>query len=187
MCSMVPAISTTPANEVWVPIEGYAGQYDISTFGRVRSNGRFFQNVYVEYIDPILLSLQVLNHGYVYVKLKGRMIGVHRLVAKAFLPNPKNLPQVNHKDENKSNNNINNLEWCSSLYNINYGTGIKRRVLAFGKRIEQLSRDGKHIAYYENVNELVRINNGKYHGWNVRRAASGERPTAYGYKWRYIE
>jgi hypothetical protein len=82
---------------------------------------------------------------------------------------------------------VTNLEWCSSKYNINYGTGIKRRVLAFGKRIEQLSRNGEHIAYYENANEFARMNNGKYRGENVRRAASGERPTAYGYKWRYIE
>lgn len=184
---MEPATSTTPAVEVWVPIEGYGGQYDISTFGRVRSNGRFFQNVYIEYDEPILLKLQKYKSGYVYVKLSRRMFAVHQLVAKAFLPNHRNLRQVNHKDENKSNNNVNNLEWCSSLYNINYGTGIKRRALAYGKRIEQLSRDGKHIAYYENAAEFERINNGKYRGQHVRRAATGERPTAYGYKWRYVE
>ena len=189
MCNTVQEISTTPANEVWRPIDGYDGQYEVSTFGRVRSNWRMIIlcNMRLEYDNPLLMKLQDLGNGYLYVKLRGKMIGVHRLVASAFIPNPHNLPQVNHKDENKSNNNVTNLEWCSSKYNINYGTGIKRRVLAFGKRIEQLSRDGKHIAYYENVNELVRLNNGKYHGWNVRRVALGNRPTAYGYKWRYIE
>ena len=133
------------------------------------------------------MKLQDLGKGYLYVKLRGKMIGVHRLVASSFIPNPHNLPQVNHKDEDKSNNNVTNLEWCSSKYNINYGTRIQRRAILYGRRIEQLSRNGEHIAYYENANEFARMNNGKYRGENVRRAASGERPTAYGYKWRYIE
>ncbi len=112
--------------EIWKEIKGYEGLYEVSDLGRVRSLDR-----YVSYVNGQkhlhkgkVLSPGVSN-GYLQVSLcKNGEIKhplVHRLVADAFIPNPDNLPQVNHKDENPSNNMVVNLEWCSSEYNINYG------------------------------------------------------------------
>ena len=82
-----------------------------------------------------ILKTYIDKYGYAYVVLcknnKTHLATIHRLVAEAFIPNYNNLPQINHKDENKLNNNINNLEWCTCKYNINYGTRTKR---AFDKR-----------------------------------------------------
>lgn len=81
--------------------------------------------------EPILLS-PFLRHGYERVTLwengKKFNVSVHRLVAMAFIDNPNGYDEVNHKDENKTNNNVDNLEWCSHIYNMNYGTRNKRIV-----------------------------------------------------------
>lgn len=98
-----------------------------------------------------------------------RTFKVHRLVAEAFIPNKHNLPQVNHKDECKTNNNVNNLEWCTPKYNVNYGTALIRaqkninyKIIAEknknknGKRLYQYSTDGKLIKVYPAIREAVR-------------------------------
>ena len=100
-------------------INGYEGLYRIDDHGNVYS---IKSNKQISYF--------IRNNGYKRVTLfkngKSKNISIHRLVAIAFIPNPNDLPQVNHKDENKLNNNVDNLEWCSSKYNANYGTRIKR-------------------------------------------------------------
>ena len=101
--------------EVWKDIPHYEGQYQVSNLGRVYSIK-----------SGIFLSQKVkTNDGYLTVKLygngKSKREYVHRLVALAFIDNPKGLPQVNHKDENPENNNVSNLEWCDCKYNNNYG------------------------------------------------------------------
>lgn len=107
--------------ECWRSVKCYEGLYDVSSYGNIRrllKNGK---------IKPI--KLVTTQSGYVVVTLcnKGqRVVAVHRLVAEAFIPNPDNLPQVNHKDEDKTNNNVENLEWCTSKYNNNYGTRCER-------------------------------------------------------------
>lgn len=117
--------------ENWRDVRGYEGLYQVSDFGRVRSvphtvfKGRYGKM----YVTEKILH-QTQTRGYVYVSLCGhgnqKRVRVHRLVAEAFIPNPNNLPQVNHKDENPSNNKAENLEWCTSKYNTNYGTGRER-------------------------------------------------------------
>lgn len=106
-------------NEEWRDIKGYDGKYQISNTGRVKS---------IDYRNTGTskeLSLKC-NRGYFEVELckdgKGKFFKVHRLVAIAFLPNPQNLPCVNHKDENPSNNHVDNLEWCTPRYNSTYGS-----------------------------------------------------------------
>ena len=110
--------------EEWRNIEGYEGLYQISNLGRVKSLGN--NKTRKEKILNIIKN----NNGYVLVNLHKNKVKktclLHRLVAKTFLENPNNYPCVNHKDENKENNNINNLEWCTHQYNNTYGTRLER-------------------------------------------------------------
>ena len=113
--------------EIWIPVVGYEGLYEVSSYGRVRSldrydsrnhfrKGKLMNFIYEGEYLKVDFSKNGINKRYV----------VHRLVAKAFIPNPDNLPQINHKDEDKTNNRVDNLEWCDAKYNINYGTRQER-------------------------------------------------------------
>ena len=114
--------------EIWRPIEGYEGLYEVSSYGRVKSVDRYVKSKSNSYrlIKGKVLSGSITKYGYVRcnIKVNGVLKGyfVHRLVAEAFIPNPDNLPQVNHKNEVKSDNCVDNLEWCDAKYNLNYGT-----------------------------------------------------------------
>ena len=122
--------------EIWKDIEGYEGLYQVSNFGNVKSVKRVVKraNSTNLSVKERLLKERPNHKGYKMVSLskngKGKFCTIHRLVAKAFIPNPQNLPQVNHKDEDKMNNHADNLEWCTNKYNINYNNGaaIKRGV-----------------------------------------------------------
>lgn len=122
--------------EIWKDIDYLSNHYQVSNYGRVRSiykNGKM-----------LILSLNKHREGYLYAQLfhngKIKPIGVHRLVAKAFIPNPNNLPQVNHKDEDKTNNNVDNLEWCERKYNMNYGT----RKEIFSEKMKELMKNEEY-------------------------------------------
>lgn len=147
--------------EIWKAIEGYENLYEISNKGRLRSMDRSIpQQGRLQLYKGKLLSTYINNSGYVAIKLsknnKKRSFLVHRLVAVAFLPNPKQLPYINHKDEDKSNNNIENLEWCTAIYNINYGTSKKRRSVKMGKRIAMYSTNGKLVNIFYSIREAER-------------------------------
>lgn len=121
-------------NEIWKDVTGFEGLYRVSNVGRVRSVTRRIVRVDgIVYLKKgKLLKSFVTNKGYEYVMLndadrKQHLKTVHRLVAQAFIPNPYNLPIVNHKDENKLNNAASNLEWCTHAYN-NVYNGVNRRV-----------------------------------------------------------
>lgn len=112
--------------EEWKPICGYEGFYEISNYGRVKSLD------YNRTKQEKILRQGKNKYGYLMVVLykegKGKTIKVHRLVAQAFIPNPNNFRCVNHKDENKTNNCVDNLEWCDHKYNLNYKNTQARRV-----------------------------------------------------------
>lgn len=119
--------------EVWKPVKGFEGYYEVSDLGRVRSIDRvIYDNVRKcnRLLKGRLLVQRDNGHGYKGVmfckdhKLYNRY--VHILVAETFLENPLNLPTVNHKDEDKENNTVANLEWCTQYYNNEYGTRKKR-------------------------------------------------------------
>lgn len=125
--------------EIWKDIEGYEGWYQVSNLGRVRSVERYvnYKKTGLSFRKSRILKLKSDYYGYRSVNLsvncKVKTYKVHRLVAQAFIPNPNNLPCINHKDENKSNNFVSNLEWCSIAYNNTYGTRIERTQATYKK------------------------------------------------------
>ena len=113
--------------EIWKDIQGYEGLYQISNLGRIKSLERMIitSNNITKKISEKILKPCLRKNGYYSIVLqknnKSKYYTIHRLVAKEFIPNPNNLPQVNHKDGNKLNNNINNLEWCTNSDNTQHG------------------------------------------------------------------
>ena len=111
--------------EIWKPVKGFEGYYEVSNLGMVRSIDRVVVDT-VRNCERLLKGKVLIQkdngNGYKNVSFCKE----HRLVAEAFIPNKDNLPQVNHKDEDKSNNRVDNLEWCTSFYNNEYGTRKKR-------------------------------------------------------------
>lgn len=119
--------------EIWKDIKGYEGRYQISNFGNVMSLN------YNNTGKPHLLAPSKDKDGYYQVglsmKQNRKYFRIHRLVAEAFIPNPENKEQVNHKDEIKNNNNVDNLEWATVSENINYGTRNQRVADALRRRV----------------------------------------------------
>ena len=112
------------AKEMWKEIKGYEGNYIISNYGKMISLPRYKQNKSkLQYVEPREITPYVnTKNGYVYAYLCNdgiyKNVRLHRLVAENFIPNPNHLPQVNHKDGNRQNNKVSNLEWCTASYNI---------------------------------------------------------------------
>lgn len=116
--------------EIWKDIVGYEGLYQVSNLGNVKRLKGYKGRGKGYIVEEHLIQPSINSRGYQNVVLckngKTKTFTMHRLVAIAFLDNPDNLPQVNHKDENKTNNCVDNLEWCDSVYNNNYGTRNKK-------------------------------------------------------------
>ena len=133
------------------------------------------------------LKPYIRNDGYVIISLskggKKYKCYLHRLVAETFIPNPDNLPQVNHKDENKSNNCVSNLEWITPKDNCNYGTRNERQGLGHSKPIEQYDLEGNFIKEWNSAAQVER-DLGFNHS-NISKCCLGQQKTAYNYKWRY--
>ena len=149
--------------ETWKPVAGYEGLYEVSNLGNVRRvAGKGCKEIRV-------LKLVKQSNGYLYVNLykegNRKMHRVHRLVAQAFIPNPDNLPEINHIDEDKTNNCVENLEWCDNVYNNNHGTRNQRISEALrgvynnpkrSKKPLQLTLDGKLVKEWESTHECGR-------------------------------
>lgn len=176
--------------EQWKAIKGYEGIYEVSNLGRVRSLDRYRSAAYgkIAFIRGIEVTIRKNStNNYLVVGLckngKGVHKLVHRLVAEAFVPNPNNLPQVNHKDENPNNNRADNLEWCDQYYNNHYGTAIARRSITRGRKVVQSDMEGNEIARYNSAREAERAI-GKSQA-AISRACTGVYKSAYGFLWRY--
>ena len=124
-------MKNTTQNEIWKDIHGYEGYYQVSNLGRIKSMERdVLQGTRIVHLHSKILKYRYDAGGYIRIVLCKNGIqknfSLHRLVAEHFIPNPNNLPQINHKDENKENNCVDNLEWCTPKYNTNYGTRTQR-------------------------------------------------------------
>ena len=182
---------------LWKPVVGWEGKYWVSNTGLVRG-------------VKGVLKTHATKQGYRTVTLergprdnrKCKNALVHRLVATAFLPNINNFPQVNHKDEDKNNNNVDNLEWCTAKYNMNYGEGAKTRHLKIdystekrktiarenggrttSKVVIQLNEKGEIVAMYKSIHEAYRATKIRHIG----EVANGltNRSTAGGFGWAF--
>ena len=182
--------------EIWKDIDGYDGEYQVSNLGNVRSLN------YMRRKETRELSKKNIK-GYPYVILykntKIQRKRIHRLVAEAFIPNPNNLPEVNHKDENKANNRVDNLEWCTHQYNFQYTYNRhpehKQRIMKEGrksairtKRVIQKNEDGEIICIYPNVHNVYNTIGYDYKSL-VRRLEHSDiyGKEFHGYIWEYEE
>ena len=170
-----------PMEEIWKDIDGYEGLYQVSNLGNVRSLNYKRQGYTRK------LRLRFDGVGYHIVSLCGngkpKNAEVHRLVAKAFVSNPDNLPCVNHKDETRTNNKVDNLEWCTQQYNCTYGSAKAKFAAARSKPVEQL-KDGIVVKRWESSNEAGRAGFDQSH---ITKCCNGtaKYKTHKGYEWRY--
>ena len=171
--------------EIWKDIKDYEGRYQVSNLGRVRSF--FYGKKFHE--EGRIISTKLNNRNYTQVHLfkngKEKMNLMHRLVAEAFIPNPNNLPQVNHIDENKENNCANNLEWCNNKYNAYYGTRITRSGEKHRKQVFQYDLENNLIHIYNSLKEAGKTMN--LAPTTIGDCCRGKTNTAGGYKWKYKE
>lgn len=174
--------------EIWKNIKGYEGKYQISNLGRVKSIEREYIVGNGIYHRRERILKQIYDRDkYLRVCLcknnTKRNYFVHRLVAQAFIPNSNNLPQVNHKNENKSDNSIENLEWCTQIYNVNYGTAMQRASMSKCKKVNQYDLEGNFIKQWNSLKEIS--DTIKLNFKTISKCCLGERKTAFGYKWEY--
>jgi hypothetical protein len=161
-------------SEVWKDIEGYEGLYQVSNSGRIKS------------VKNNIIRKPRIARGYLYVNLsksgKKKTYKIHRLVAQHFIPNPNNYPCVNHKDEDKLNNFLNNLEWCTFKYNTNYGTSLKRRVETQTRSIFQYDLNGELIKIWHGLKEISKTG---MSASSISQCCNKKYYTSYGSVWRY--
>ena len=172
--------------EEWRDIEGYEGLYQVSNLGRIKSVNYRGHKGYEG-----ILRLRPDGKGYGMVALyknnKVRHFKVHRLVAQTFIPKPNNYPQVNHKDENKANNCVSNLEWCTNEYNHNYGTRNKRVGKSLSKKTLCITT-GEIFNSTKEASKKYGVHNGSLvECCNNKRNSAGTLPTGEKLKWMYIE
>jgi hypothetical protein len=183
--------------EIWKPIEGYEGLYEVSNLGRVRSLDQVKTKPHPRNTSMTMtykqkgkiLKRKINTSGYLYVDLwkdkRPHTIVVHRLVAMAFIPNPDNLPEVNHIDEDKTNPVVTNLEWVTKSENMRHGTCGQRMGRKHWKSVVQMDMDGNVIKVWEcaqHAHEELGISHTQ-----IIAVCRGKCGSAGGFKWKYKE
>ena len=168
--------------EIWRPVKNFGGLYEISNLGRVRGLNRIKPNGRRQ--KGMIRKSHLTPDGYVIVGLskngKSYTGKVHRMVATAFLDNPNNLKEINHIDEDKTNNNVNNLEWCDRYYNIHYGSSMSK----YSKPVVQLTLHSEFIRTYASMEDAHR------HGYSpsaIAGVCTGKYKQHKGFKWKFLD
>lgn len=162
-----------------------------------KSNYRIYEDGTIELYgvsnkpDGYVVKGVIDKKGYKRVTIDGKRYFLHRLVAELFIPNPYNLPQINHKDENPGNNAASNLEWCDAKYNSNYGNrnkkiSEKQKRQPSCRQIGKFTEDGRLLCIYPSIREAARQNN--TYSSNISQCCKGNSKytTVKGFIWRYI-
>lgn len=185
--------------EVWKPIMGYEGLYEVSNLGRVKSLDRLIKTGRggLQFREGTILKSKLDKYGYpnlgLYKNGVGKFFTIHRLVAMHFISNPDNLPQVNHKDEDKTNNCVENLEWCDAKYNNNYGTRNERNSNVQindkkkSKPVIQLTLNNEIIGLYFSIKEATRQTGVGSNEISKCCHHKSHYKSAGGYKWVFLE
>ena len=168
--------------EIFKDIKGFEGLYQVSNYGRVKSLGNGGSNASREKI----LKPQKDRYGYLRVNLckEGKLKNhkIHRLVAQAFIPNHNNYPIINHKDENKQNNRVDNLEFCTSKYNNNYGT--RNQIITNHPNESKKVLCVETGVIYPSIHQVER-ELGFEHSY-ISKCCTGRYKTAYKFHWKYV-
>ena len=171
--------------ETWVSINN-ADNYMISNFGNVKSIDRIvhYKNGTSRFFKGRMLTPRMHTRGYLIISIvcndgKYRTLYIHKLVAQHFINNPYNLSEVNHKNEDKTDNHDWNLEWCDRSYNINYGNRNNKVAKKLSKKVRCIETG----VIYKSLHEAAKINN---IGVNmIARCCNKQRNTTHGYHWEY--
>ena len=162
--------------EEWRDIPGYEGFYQASNLGRIKST--LFKK-------ERILKTRKHPTGYELVNLKNKTYRVHYLIALTYIPNPQKYKEINHRDENKQNNKVENLEWCNRKYNCSYGSLPKKVGERFGKKIALIDEDRKERCYFESAMSAERTLNVDHS--SIIKCCKGKMKTAGGYRWKYAD
>ena len=211
---VVPSLAIDGENmkEIWKDVVGYEGLYQVSNLGRIKSLPKLCINGNggKYYTKEKILKPQYGSNGRTYTHVCLRKDGkthikeIHRIVAIAFIPNPLNLPQVNHRDENPSNNTVSNLEWCDGFYNHNYGTikertrqtkernksdenglvtRIKNSAFCAPKEVIQMDDNGNVLNSFVSAADAYRQTG--ISARNIRRCCNGKFVHYNGFRWKF--
>lgn len=172
--------------EIWRPVKGYEGLYEVSNLGRLKSLPRKGTK------GGIISATYSNSKHYAHVPLtkdsRHKTVSLHRLVAEAFVENPSGKPQVNHKDGNKRNNSANNLEWTTGSENIRHAfrMGLKDTKAANEARSRKVMQiaDGKIVMKFQSIHDAEKFTG--VANQNIIKVCQGKRRTAGGFKWSYI-
>lgn len=171
--------------EIWKDINGYEGLYQISNLGNIKSLARKTKNQYCK--SDSIMEKRLSKNGYYRIGLfknkHQKHFAIHRLVAEAFIPNPSNLPCVNHKDEIKTNNVVDNLEWCTVEYNNTYGNRVKNMCKSKEKKIIQYDLNGNVVKIWSSQKEAIEKLNISNH---ITDVCNNKRNSCGGYKWEFL-